>query len=232
MPGWHEQPLRQTIEQSFSLPVYVDNDANAAAVGEYHCGAGRSYENVVLLTLGTGVGSGIIIENQVLHGTKGKGGELGHLIIEPKGKKCNCGQTGCLEAYASGTAITKTAKTLINDPAYADSYLQKHKDELDGTHIFEGAFRKDTLCIKILEEMYFYFSIGIINIMNIFAPEVILIGGGISKQGNFLLNGIRMALSKVTTNRDILDPKFVQLATLKEDAGLIGAAFLGKSDFE
>ena len=227
MKGWHHTPLRPSIAEHFNLPVYVDNDANAAAWGEYCCGAGKGFSNMVMFTLGTGVGGGIIADDKLIQGTDGKGAELGHIIVQPRGRKCNCGQAGCLESYSSGTGIKRASLEMIDMPEYKDSYLQQFKNDMHGHCIFEGAEKNDPLSLKIIYDMHFYLSIGILDAINIFAPEVVLIGGGISNQGDKLVDGLKKVFKEVCFDEEFLKPDFIRLAKLQQDAGIIGAALLG-----
>ncbi|HBN07529.1 MAG TPA: ROK family protein [Cyanobacteria bacterium UBA8530] len=219
LPGWSGTHVKEILIRSFRLPVCVDNDGNAAAYGEYWCGSGQSVPNLAVLTLGTGVGGGIVLGGQVIRGSRGGGGELGHLVIEKDGRPCNCGQRGCLEAYASGTALAARAKEcgIWENPT---SYT-----------VFEAAEKGHQIAQRLIEELCEGLALGILNIINFTDPDLILLGGGLSSTGESWLPLLRQKVgehlgekSKNLEGKKFWNPETVQLAQLGEQAGMIGAA--------
>lgn len=215
--------IESEIRQYIDLPVYLENDANCAAVGENVCGASKGVKNSIAITLGTGIGGGVIIDGKLLTGFNYGGGEVGHHVIVFDGEKCGCGRKGCWEAYASATALIRQAKiAAIRNP---QSKLNTQQ-EIDAKFVFDMADEGDETAKKIIDKYLDYLSVGLVNMINIFQPEIIVIGGGISAQGEKILVPIRQRV-----NREIyagkLETKIVQ-AQLGNDAGIIGAAFLGK----
>ena len=207
-------PVSQMISDALHLPVYVANDATAALYGEIYAGAGKNYQNIIMLTLGTGVGGGIAINGQPYLGSKGYGGELGHMIIKHDGLPCPCGLTGCYEQYASVTALIRQAKAAIRENP--DSLLAG----LDGDHfsardIFTAKEKGCPVAAAVIVQYAKHVAIGIDSLENIFQPEVYIIGGAISSQEENLLAPIREKLNK---------PALLLTSDLKNDAGIIGAA--------
>ncbi|MEW6097525.1 MAG: ROK family glucokinase [bacterium] len=223
--GWKNVGLKDAIQQEFHLPTYVDNDANLAALGEYWLGAGKEVENLICLTLGTGIGGGIILNGEVFHGAGDVAGELGHVIVDPNGLKCGCGNHGCMEAYASGPGIVKRTifaikegrKTLINELTSGD--LEK----ITPLVVYQAALKQDELANYIIKETGRYLGIGIISIVNVLNPQLVIIGGRVAQMGNLLLKYIKEEVIK----RAYLEPCkqiSIVLAQLGDDAGIIGAA--------
>jgi len=222
--GWKNVALKEAIEQEFHLPTYVDNDGNLAALGESWLGAGKGIENLVCLTLGTGIGGGIILDGKIFHGTNDSAGELGHVIVEPNGLKCGCGNHGCMEAYASGPsivrrtilAIKEKGKTLINE------LVGGNLDKISPFIVYQAALKQDELANYIIKETGRYLGIGIISIVNVLNPQLVIIGGRVAQMGNLLLNFIKEEVAK----RAYLEPCkqiSIVLAQLGDDAGIIGA---------
>lgn len=213
--------LRGGLAAYISAPVYVENDANCAAVGEAVCGASAGYANSVMVTLGTGVGGGIITDGKLFSGVKGGGGEIGHMVIcADGGELCKCGRRGCFEKYASASALVR----MMEDAAKNDGAV---KDPFDGKMIFELAKNGNRTALAVLEKFEYYLAVGIANIINIFQPEIVVVGGGMSAQGDYLLEPVRKTVyeSILTKNPEITK---IAAATLGNDAGIIGAAFCGQ----
>ena len=214
--------------KEFNLPVKASNDANVAALGEVKFGAAKGYSDSILLTLGTGVGGGVVINGKLFEGFNSKGAELGHMIINFDGVKCPCGLTGCLEAYASATALLRMTKEkmLEHKESMMWEYCNNDINNVNGLTSFECAKKGDKVASDLVDEYVSYIGVGILSFCNIFRPQIILIGGGISNQGDYLIN----KLVKYCSERDYgmkMSPKVeIKCAALKNDAGVIGAASL------
>jgi glucokinase len=223
LPGWAGTCLKSALGSELGLPTFVENDANAAAYGEYRAGAARGYRHVVCLTLGTGIGGGVIADGQLLRGATGGAAELGHVAVELDGDPCPCGHRGCLEAYSSGSALLRYAKNRLESlPAGAASVLASHPS-LTGPIIFNAAVHGgDRLAQDIVERFCRYLANGLVSFQFAFDPECIVLGGGVSSVGELLLHGIRRALPEQDRHIRLL------LASLGNDAGLIGAALLAR----
>lgn len=219
---WVNFPIRDQLAARLKLPVVLDNDANAAAFGEYWCAGQGGCRNIVLLTLGTGVGAGVVLDGKVLHGQYDNAGELGHMIVSPNGLLCGCGQHGCLEAYSSAGAIARRFEQAIKG---GEETSLSATDVNDAKAVSCGAKRGDTLCHRLWNEACFYLAIAAINIQHAYNPEVILLGGGMSDAGQFLLETVRghFEANKWNLHNDF--PR-IELARLGSDAGVIGAAGL------
>ena len=178
---WKNVPIGRILEERTGIKVNLENDANAAALGEKYFGAGKDVDNMIYITVSTGIGGGIIIDNKLLHGVKDTAGEIGHMVIMVDGPLCGCGNRGCFEAVASGTAISKKARELA--ASKPDSLLYKLVEgelaKIDGKILAEAAKQGDELALKIWDEEAYYLGIGIANLLNIFNPEVIILGGGV-----------------------------------------------------
>lgn len=219
--------FREELKKHFNAEVYIENDARCAALGELTAGAARGKKDVVMLTLGTGVGCGIIIGGKIYSGFNNAAGEFGHTTLVPDGEECKCGARGCYEQYASVTGLIKIAQKKIEENS--ESKLAERIEEgaeLDGKFIFDEAHQGDVTALSILEEYRKYVAIGIVNIINIFEPEMVVVGGGISAQGEYLIKPIRKYVREnaFVKNAPIAD---IVPAKLGNDAGIIGAAMLG-----
>lgn len=217
--GFH---LSAALENELNLPVILENDANTAAVGEQTFGAAKGFQNAICVMLGTGVGGGIIINGKILRGVDGTAGEIGHLCVEPRGAPCGCGSHGCLEQYASATAIVRLARELENQ--YPQSTLYKKKC-LTSADVYEAGMREDLLALEVFRQAGFYLGIvfgGLINILN---TEVIVIGGGVSAAWNLLVPNIEKEMFRRAFCQPAKRVKLVR-ARLGDDAGILGAAQL------
>lgn len=226
---WTNVPLGDILRKEFTnIPVYVENDATVAALAEYVKGSMKNKDSGVMLTLGTGVGGGIIINKKVFSGSHGLGSEIGHMIIGDNFYNCNCGNNGCLETYASATALIKYAKKLIqegNNTLILEK-AQNNLDQINAKIIVDCAKEGDGIAIKCVDRLIKYLSIGIANIMNIMDPQVVSIGGGLSKAGDFILDKVKEEVPKYVLFKELKYGNIV-LATLGNDAGIIGSAMLG-----
>ncbi|MBO8176793.1 MAG: ROK family glucokinase [Bacillus sp. (in: Bacteria)] len=227
--GWeNEYPLKDMLELETGLPVIAENDANCAALGEMWKGAGDGAKELVCVTLGTGVGGGIISNGHIVHGVNGAAGEIGHITVIPQGGAlCNCGKTGCLETVASATGLVRMTKELLAKEDTPSSLRQKSLDKLTAKDVFDAAKVGDELAEKAVDQLAFYLGLALANLGNSLNPEYIVIGGGVSKAGNMLLEAInsyfdQFAFPTVRTSTKLA------LATLGNDAGVIGAAWLAK----
>jgi glucokinase len=222
---WRNVPVRQYVYDKFKLPTAFQNDANAAAVGEFWVGAGRDVDSMVLFTLGTGVGGGIILGDLVLEGEHSHGAEVGHMKIEiTNPRQCGCGRWGCLEAYASATSVVKRALEALTGEAGRASSLVKYKpDELTSKEIFDAAAAGDTLATKIVDDTAFFLAVGAMNLMHIIDPDMVVFGGGMIAAGEGFLNSIRQHISKLAFPVPA-EKTLIVYAMLGTDAGFIGAA--------
>jgi glucokinase len=223
---WQNMPVREPIEQRFNVPTAFQNDANAAAMGEYWVGAGKDLHSLVLYTLGTGVGGGIIIGGNVVQGEHSHGAELGHVKIEiTHPRQCGCGRWGCLEAYASATAVIKrTREALGEDKGLSRLHAIK---ELTAKDIFDAAALGDVLAETIVEDTAFYLAVGTVNLMHIIDPDVVAFGGGMIATGEGFLQRIRRHVSEMAFPVPAARTK-IFYAKLGSDAGFIGAAACGR----
>ena len=222
--GWSDKPLARDLSEKLGVPVCLTNDANAAALGEAKFGAGKSYEDSILITLGTGVGSGIIIGGKIFEGFHGAGGEAGHMVISLGGVPCGCGRRGCFEQYASATALMRDTKRAMFE--HKDSLMWQiagDPDNVDGKTAFDAAKAGDEVGTQVVKNYIMYLGEGILNLVGILRPQAILLGGGVSNQGEYLLQPLR----KYVSERLYVDCERVPLAivraTLGNDAGIYGA---------
>ena len=231
-PNLHEIeniPLDEEIGRRTGLSVTVENDANAAAWGEFRYGAGKDIDHQVFITLGTGVGGGVITHGVLLRGAQGAGGELGHVTIDPEGPVCGCGNYGCLEALASGTAIQRRAREAANDrPGSALGWLAIERQVL-GEDVTRLAREGDEAAISVLEETGVWLGIGLAGFVNIFNPEVVAVGGGAARAGEFILGPARkeVQLRARSPSRDLVE---IKVATLGPESGVLGAAALARGE--
>ncbi len=224
---FYDVPIVSHMEKLLGRKVYVENDANAAAWGEFLVGSGKDADSMIMVTLGTGVGSGIIDNGHLLTGAYGKGAELGHLVMRLGGEKCTCGRKGCFEAYASATAlISQTKKAMKENPDSEMWKVAKSLSKVDGKTAFTA---KDKAAKTVVKNYLGYLSEGIVNIVNALQPEIISIGGGVSNAGERILKPVRKAIKDYSFARFGKKQTEVQLAKLGNDAGIIGAALLWKN---
>ena len=219
--GWGVFSIKETLENILKLPVMAGNDANVAALGEMWKGGGQGYKDLVVVTLGTGVGGGIIVNGKVLTGANGAGGEIGHIHVEDDEQEtCGCGNRGCLEQYSSATGVTRLAKRKL-EKTTQDSVL---RTTLSAKSVFDAVKAKDPVAMEIAEQFGQYLGEGLAAIACVTNPEAFVIGGGVSKAGSVLIDYIRPYYQKAVFHAD-RDVKF-ELATLGNDAGIYGAAKL------
>lgn len=228
--GFRNTHLGEMLRARLGKKIYVENDANAAAFGEYLAGGGKGYENVVVITLGTGVGGGVIIDGKIYTGFNFCGAELGHTVIEYNGRACTCGRRGCFEAYSSATALIASTKKAMEE--HKESKLWTiaggSLEGVDGKTAFDGMRAEDETAVNVVKEYIEYLGCGLTNMVNIFQPQILLIGGGICKEGDNLTKPLREIIARDSYCIDEkLLPK-LDICRLGNDAGIIGAAFLCK----
>jgi glucokinase len=227
---WRNVPVRQYVQDAFGLPTAFQNDANAAALGEYWSGAGRGVRSMVLFTLGTGVGGGIILDGRVLEGRHSHGAELGHLKIEmTRPRECGCGRFGCLEAYASATAVVKRAHEALNEDGGRSTLhgVLRDRGELTARDVFDTAAAGDELAGKVVEDTAYYLAVGATNAMHVIDPDMVVYGGGMTAAGEGFLERIRHHIKQLAFTVPAQHTE-VRYAQLGSDAGFIGAAGCGR----
>lgn len=227
MPTWSNFNIVKYLSSKLNLPIKIVNDASAAALGEARFGSGKDYSNIIMLTLGTGVGGGIIINNELYDGYKGTGAQLGHALLELNGRECGCGRRGCLEAYASATALKKDTQKLIDENP--DSILAKIATKMGKVNAkvaFDADRANCPLGHKLVTDYVMYLSEGILDYANIFRPDVFVLSGGVANEGEYLLSRIRKYLKDHDYGYKDAPIIKVEQARLGYDSGKVGAASL------
>lgn len=223
--------LVDIIQRITGLKAKASNDANVACLGEAKFGTYRNYQNIVFLTLGTGVGGGLVLNGLLYEGKNGKGAELGHSLLKINGRKCTCGRRGCLEAYASATALIKDTKRSMKK--HPDSLLWKMVSnditKVEAKTVFDACQKKDPTATELIDHYIYYLGEGIINFINIFKPDVILLSGGISKQGTLLTKPLNEYIQRQHYGFGGGPQVEIKISTLGSDAGIIGASALFNS---
>lgn len=215
------------LNKYIDLPVVMANDANCAALGELIAGGAKGYSNAVMITIGTGIGGGFVLDKKVYEGANGAAFEAGHMIIEKDGKECNCGRKGCFEQYASATALVSLTKEYLEK--YPSSKMHKYlndKNEPTGYTSFKAAKENDEAGLMVVDIFAGYLAEGISDIINLIQPEILLVGGGISHEGDFLLDRVRNYTKDKVYAYGKIPSTIIKKAELGNDAGIIGAAFL------
>ncbi len=221
LPGWRDIPLRRMIEEGLRMPCFLDNDANVAALAEQWVGAGRGASSLVLFTLGTGIGGGIIMDGRIWHGANGVAGEVGHMSINPDGPRCNCGNYGCFEIYASATGMVKRMRESIAQGV--GSSLGTRGDDFTAEDIYKAALAGDAAALDNIERTGRYLGLGASNIMHLVNPQVVVFSGGVTAAGDMLMAPLRDEARKRTLEASARNVK-ICFAELPNDAGIIGAA--------
>lgn len=223
-------PMVSMMEEKVGKKVYIENDANAAAYGEFKAGAAKGSNSAVAVTLGTGVGGGIILDGRILHGFNFAGAELGHTVIENGGRECTCGRKGCWEAYASATGLINLTKESMSE--HKDSEMWKIADgelsNVNGKTAFDAMRAGDKAGCDVVDAYIKYVGCGLINVINIFQPEVLCLGGGICKEGDNLIKPLEAMIVKERYSRYSKNQTKLCVAKLGNDAGIIGAALTGE----
>ena len=227
---FHNWEVVEMMEERLGKKVHIENDANAAALGEYLAGSAKGARNAVAITLGTGVGGGIIIDGKIYSGSNFAGAELGHMVIVKDGKECACGRRGCWETYASATGLINLTKQKILSEKLEFSDMLKLCDgdinKVNGRTAFDAMRDGDPTAKSVVEEYISYLSCGLVNIINIFQPDVLCIGGGISNEGENLLGPVRSYVERERYTKHNDKQTVICKCTLGNDAGIIGAAYL------
>ena len=230
---FHQFPIVSLLKERLgNIPTFVDNDANAAAWGEAIAGAAKGTKNSVMITLGTGVGGGIVIENKIYSGFNGAGAELGHMVIVADGEPCSCGRKGCWEAYSSATALIRMTKQKLDEcEAQGRKTLMAEmvakKGRVTGRTSFDAMRAGDEAAREVVDTYIHYLACGIINLVNVLRPEILSIGGGVSGEGQALLDALLPILRKECYGGSAVEQTEIRIAALGNDAGIVGAAVLG-----
>lgn len=229
--GWYDQDLGKVLSDALGIPVFIDNDANLAALAEVEAGSLAEATNAVMLTLGTGIGGGVAIDGHILRGSHGLGSEIGHMIVGENFYDCNCGNNGCFETFSSATAVIKYGEKLVLENKYPNSPLNEiyKTNGLTAKAIIDAAKEGDRLGNDVFDRLVRYLAIGVTNIINIFDPDMIAFGGGVAHTGDFLIEKLNAKVQSMAFIKDFPSAKLV-LAELGNDAGVIGAAMLAKTE--
>jgi glucokinase len=225
IPEWRYFPLHEHLSTTFDLPIALNNDANLAALGEWHFGAGRGYSDLIYLTISTGIGGGIILNNKLFMGSSGFAAEIGHTTLLYNGPECSCGQTGHLEAMASGPSIVRWVKSKLEDESLKEHFPA---GELTAKHISDAAEEGNQLAIAAYERAGKYIGLAIADLLHIFDIPTIIIGGGVSRAGNLLFDPIRKSVEKSVLSDIYLENLQILPAALEDDSGLMGALVLSR----
>lgn len=231
---WNNEPLAEVLQKKFNLPIRITNDANAAAYGEFLCGAGREYSSIVMLTLGTGVGSGIILNGMLIEGKRGAGAEFGHETIRYGGKKCTCGRRGCLEAYASATALIEQTKMAMERDKESKLWMICNGDQkrVTGKTAFDGVRAGDRTAKRVVKNYINYLAEGIANIANALRPDAVLLGGGICAESELLISPLNKRVAGLMFGGAEYASMEICTAQLGNLAGVVGAVGLIRNFIE
>lgn len=226
---WENVPLRQYVGDALGIPSYIENDANAAALGEYYAGAAKNSESAVIITLGTGLGAGIIINGKIFSGSNYAGAEIGHTVINVDGEQCTCGRKGCFEVYCSATALVKfTKRAMEKNPDSIIKNIAEKEGKVSGRTAFNAAKAGDKTGKEIVDYFIKNLACGIINTINVFQPDILCIGGGVSNEGDNLLNPLKERVKKEIYSKNSAHNTEIALCSLGNNSGIIGAALLGR----
>jgi len=225
LPGWNRVPLQDLIETTLGIPTFLENDANAAALGEHRFGAGRGSKDMIYITVSTGIGGGFILNGELYHGADGVAAEVGHTTIIPNGPHCGCGNRGCLEAVASGTAIAREGRELLlrNVPTLIAELAEGDPEAVSAKLVAQAARQGDSEAQEIINEAMSYLGVGVANLVNLLNPELVVIGGSLTKMGETLFDPVRRAVKRrafpIAAQRVRIVP-----AELGDRVGALGAA--------
>lgn len=227
--GFKNVPIRAEMQKYINLPVYLDNDANCAALAESVAGAAKDVSDSITITLGTGIGGGIIINNKIYSGFNNAASEIGHSVIISDGVQCNCGRKGCWEAYAAATAlIRQTKEAAKNNPdSKINTLINGDLEKIDAKTAFDAAKMGDETGSKVVAQYIKFIAEGLVNAINTLSPEVVVIGGGVCKEGEYLLKPLREIVDNDIYCKEAAKTQ-IRVAQMGNDAGIIGAAMLGK----
>lgn len=217
------------LKKYIDKPIYISNDANVAALGEAVSGGAKGCDSAVIVTLGTGVGGGIILNNKIWEGYMSAGGEIGHTVIEVDGEQCSCGRKGCWEAYSSATALIRdTKKAIDKNPNSLMAKMVEKEGKVSGKTAFKAARENDKAAQEVVDSYIKHLAEGVANMINLLAPKCVLLGGGVSHEGDNLLIPLKKAVEPLIYGGNRVPRAKIDLAKLGNDAGIIGAAMLGK----
>lgn len=229
--GFENTPMVKYISEAIDKPVFIENDANAAAYGEYVAGAAKGAKNAVCITLGTGVGGGIIVDGRIYAGSNFAGAEIGHTVIEVDGAQCSCGRKGCFEAYSSATGLIRMSKeAMAQFPESIMNKMAEEKGKVTARTSFDAMRAGDKAAKNVVDKYIKYLAAGITNTINIFQPDVLCIGGGVCNEGDPLLLPVKALVEKEDFASNSAKRTEIVIAKLGNDAGIIGAAFLGRAN--
>lgn len=225
---FNQVPAKEMLEERLGKTVYLDNDANCAALGEAVAGCGKGVKNFVAVTLGTGVGSGIIVDGKIVNGVNYAAGEMGHMVIAFDGEQCNCGRRGCWEQYASATALIAQTKDAMkrDQDSLMWNLVKENIDNVNGRTAFDGMRQGDRTAKEVIDKYIYYLAVGVINIINALQPDIICVGGGISHEGETLLDPLRKHIKRERYSVYAAKQTEIIPAELGNDAGIFGAALL------
>jgi glucokinase len=222
--GWRDFPLRDEVSKRVNLPATLDNDANCATLGEWWCGAAKGGRNVVGLTIGTGIGGGLILDNKLYHGASDAAGEIGHTTIDSTGRRCKCGNYGCLEAYASGTAIAARAREVLEgeEESMMMAMIEDDLSRLTAQTVFEASKKGDAVALEVVRDTAHFLGVGISNLINIFNPDTFVIAGGVTQAGDLLFDPLRAEVRR-RAFKSAVDACRIVPGALPLSAGVVGA---------
>ncbi len=228
--GFLNVPLKADMESEFKIPVYLENDANAAAFGEFVAGAAKGANSAVVITLGTGVGSGIVLDGKIYRGANFAGGEIGHTVIVMDGLPCTCGRRGCFEAYSSATGLVRmTTQASELNPDSLMTKMIREDGKVSARTAYKAMKQGDPVGKAVTEQYIKYLSCGIANVINTFQPDILCIGGGVCNEGDTLLTPLKAAVAEQIYSKHSAKNTDIVICKLGNDAGIIGAAMLFKS---
>ncbi|WP_341361244.1 ROK family glucokinase [Georgenia sp. M64] len=228
--AWRDHPLRDRLAAGIDLPIVVENDANAAGWAEFRFGRARAVEDMVMLTVGTGLGGALVLNGRLLRGAHGAAGEIGHMQVVPGGHYCGCGHEGCWEMYGSGRALTRSARAAaVAYPDRAGALLELAGDrKIQGPHVTAAAQAGDPLAIELFAQLGFWLGVGIADLAAAVDPEMAVVGGGVAAAGELLLEPIRASFARHLSARGYRGELTIELAELENEAGIVGAADLAR----
>jgi len=222
--GWRNFPLRDEVSKRVGLPASLDNDANCATLGEWWCGAAKGARHVIGITIGTGIGGGLILDGRLFHGASDVAGEIGHTTIDSTGRRCKCGNYGCLEAYASGPAIAERAREALEggEPSILPKLVNDDLSKITAQIVYDAAKKDDDVARQVVRETANFLGAGVANLLNIFNPDVVVIAGGVTQAGTSLFEPLRAEVRRRAFRPAVEACKIVP-GTLRGSAGVVGA---------
>ncbi len=230
--GFVNTPMVKYIQNHIKKPIFIENDANAAAYGEFVAGAAKGANNAVCITLGTGVGGGIVIDGKIYSGSNSAGAEIGHTVISVDGPQCSCGRKGCFEVFSSATGLIRMTKEAmeLNKDSLMWTFADERNGKVSAKTSFDGMRVGDKTAIEVVDKYIKYLATGITNVINIFQPDVLCIGGGVCNEGDTLLLPVKELVAKEVYTKNSEKNTAIVIAKLGNDAGILGAAFLGQAN--